>query len=99
MSDRPPAPGSGAGRYHPRTERHRKRGRGRLRFRDASAMAIGGMIGGGIFSVLGVTIQLAGHLAFVCFVLAGAVALVTARAYAELTRRAGRSGGPYAYRC
>lgn len=62
-------------------------------------MAIGGMIGGGIFSVLGVTIQLAGHLAFVCFVLAGAVALVTARAYAELTRRAGRSGGPYAYRC
>ncbi len=29
--------------------------------------------------------------------LAGAVALVTARAYASLTRRAGRSGGPYAY--
>lgn len=60
-------------------------------------MAIGGMIGGGIFSVLGVTIQLAGHLAFLCFMLAGAVALVTAHAYAALTRRAGRSGGPYAY--
>ncbi len=62
-------------------------------------MAIGGMIGGGIFSVLGVTAQLAGHLAFVCFVLAGAVALLTAHAYAALTRRAGRSGGPYAYLC
>jgi amino acid transporter len=60
-------------------------------------MAIGGMIGGGIFSVLGVTIQLAGHLAFLCFVLGGALALVTAHAYAGLTRRAGRSGGPYAY--
>ena len=34
-------------------------------------MAIGGMIGGGIFSVLGVTIELAGHLAFACFVLGG----------------------------
>jgi amino acid transporter len=65
--------------------------------RDASAMAIGGMIGGGIFSVLGVTIQLAGHLAFVCFILAGAVALMTARGYAGLTLRAKRSGGPYAY--
>lgn len=62
-------------------------------------MAIGGMIGGGIFSVLGVTIELAGHLAFVCFVLAGAIALVTAHSYAGLTRRAGRSGGPYAYLC
>lgn len=60
-------------------------------------MAIGGMIGGGIFSVLGVTIQLAGHLAFVCFVLAGAVALVTAHSYAGLARLAGRSGGPYAF--
>lgn len=62
-------------------------------------MAIGGMIGGGIFSVLGVTIELAGHLAFLCFVMAGLVALVTARSYAGLTRRAGRSGGPYAYLC
>jgi amino acid transporter len=60
-------------------------------------MAIGGMIGGGIFSVLGVTIELAGHLASACFLLAGALALVTAHSYADLTRRAGRSGGPYAY--
>ena len=49
-------------------------------------MAIGGMIGGGIFAVLGVTIEVAGHLAFACFLLAGAVALVTARGYAGLSR-------------
>lgn len=80
--------------YHPRTERHRVTGRGRLRVRDATAMAVGGMIGGGIFSVLGVTIQLAGHLAFVCFVLAGAIAAITAQSYAELARSTGGSGGP-----
>ena len=83
--------------YSPRTERHRSKERGRLRLRDASAMAIGGMIGGGIFSVLGVTIELAGHLAFLCFVLAGAVAGVTAHSYASLARRSRRSGGPDRY--
>jgi amino acid transporter len=97
MGARPRGSPAGSGPYHPRTERHQGRGRGLLRLRDASAMAIGGMIGGGIFSVLGVTVQLAGHLAFACFVLAGAVALVTAHSYAGLARRAGRSGGPYAY--
>jgi len=89
-SDRQPSGWS----YHPRTERHRKKGRGRLRLRDASAMAIGGMIGGGIFTVLGETIRIAGHLAFLTFVLAGALAGLTAHSYAALARRTGRSGGP-----
>jgi amino acid transporter len=60
-------------------------------------MAVGGMIGGGIFSVLGVTVDLAGHLAFACFLLGGAVALITAHSYATLSLRAGRSGGPFLY--
>jgi amino acid transporter len=85
------------GPYHPNTERHQRQGRDRLRLRDATAMGVGGMIGGGIFSVLGVTIERAGHLAFACFLLAGALAMVTARSYACLSRRAGRSGGPYTY--
>jgi hypothetical protein len=58
-------------------------------------MAVGGMVGGGIFSVLGVAITLAGHLAFGCFVLGGVVAAVTARSFAGLTGRSGRSGGPF----
>ncbi len=90
----PRRPGSDDPAYHPRTKRHHDKHRGRLRLRDASAMAVGGMIGGGIFSVLGVTIQLAGHLAFVCFVLGGLLAAVTARSYAGLARRTGGSGGP-----
>jgi hypothetical protein len=60
-------------------------------------MAVGGMIGGGIFSVLGVTVAVAGHAAFGCFVLGGVIALLTAHAYATLSLRAGRSGGPFVY--
>ena len=58
-------------------------------------MAVGGMIGGGIFSVLGVAITLAGHLAFGCFVLGAVVAGITARSYAGVTLRAGTSGGAF----
>ncbi len=49
--------------FHPRTHHARKR-KQTLGLREAIAMAVGGMIGGGIFSVLGVTVDLAGHLAF-----------------------------------
>jgi hypothetical protein len=45
---------------------------------DATAMGVGGMIGGGIFSVLGVAITLAGNLAFGCFVLGAVLAGATA---------------------
>jgi amino acid transporter len=87
---------AGRGPYHPRTHA-RRRARGRLGLRECCAMAIGGMIGGGIFSVLGVTVDLAGHLAFAAFLLGGAVAGLTARAYARLALHSGRSGGPFAY--
>ncbi len=60
-------------------------------------MAIGGMIGGGIFSVLGVTIDLAGHFAFAAFLVGGAIAALTAHAYARLALNAGRAGGPFTY--
>ncbi|HET7574085.1 MAG TPA: APC family permease, partial [Solirubrobacterales bacterium] len=82
--------------YHPRAHARRRAGE-RLGLREACAMAIGGMIGGGIFSVLGVTIDLAGHLAFAAFLLGGAIAMLTARAYARLALHSGRSGGPFAY--
>ena len=58
-------------------------------------MAIGGMIGGGIFSVLGVAIALAGHLAFGCFVLGAVLAALTGRSWVGVTARSGRSGGPF----
>ena len=82
--------------YHPRAHARRRRGE-RLGLREACAMAIGGMIGGGIFSVLGVTVDLAGHLAFTAFLIGAVIAALTARAYARLAIHAGRSGGPFAY--
>jgi amino acid transporter len=80
--------------YHPRATRVRRQDR-RLRVPDASAMAIGGMIGGGIFSVLGVAVALAGDLAAGCFVLGAVLSLMTARSWARVTARSGRSGGPF----
>jgi amino acid transporter len=83
-------------RHHPRAEHRARRGE-KLGLREATAMAIGGMIGGGIFSVLGVTIDLAGHLAALCFVLGAIIAGLTAHAYAKLATQSGRSGGPFTY--
>lgn len=80
--------------YHPRTAA-RRRDKGKLRVRDATAMAVGGMIGGGIFTVLGVAVTLAGHLAFGCFLLGGVIAALTAKSFAAVTARAGTSGGPF----
>ena len=84
-----------AGPYHPRTAHRRGRDSG-LGLWDSTAMAVGGMIGGGIFSVLGVAITLAGNLAFGCFVIGAVLAGLTAHSYAGLTARVGRSGGPFA---
>ena len=38
------------------------------------SIGIGGMVGGGIFSVLGLTVQIAGSAAYLSFVVGGIVA-------------------------
>lgn len=52
---------------------------------SAVAIGVGGMVGGGIFAVLGLSVQLSGGGAPVAFVLAGVVALLTAYSYARLS--------------
>jgi amino acid transporter len=49
------------------------------------AIGVGGMVGGGIFAVLGLAVQLAHGGTPVAFALAGVVALLTAYAYAKLS--------------
>ncbi|MBK5238814.1 MAG: amino acid permease [Actinomycetales bacterium] len=83
--------------FHARIAARRRQGLGKLRLRDAVAMAVGGMVGGGIFSVLGVTVGLAGHLAAGSFVIGGAIAMATAHSFSVLSLRAGRSGGLFVY--
>ncbi len=50
---------------------------------STSAIGIGGMVGGGIFAVLGLSVKLAGGGAPLAFGVAGAVALLTAYAYSK----------------
>lgn len=63
----------------------------------AWAMAVGGMIGGGIFSTLGVVISVAGEWAWLSFLIGGVVALASGHSYSALTRQIGEPGGSYAY--
>ena len=60
-------------------------------------MAVGGMVGGGIFSVLGVVVQLAGSLAWLAFVCAGLIALATAFSYSHLATLFGKGGGSFGF--
>ncbi len=51
------------------------------------------MVGGGIFAVLGLSVQIAGGGAPIAFLVAGMVALLTARSYALLSRSYPSRGG------
>lgn len=57
------------------------------------SIGVGGMVGGGIFAVLGLSVQLAEGGASLAFLLAGLVALATAYAYSRLSVRFPDQGG------
>ncbi len=57
------------------------------------SIGIGGMVGGGIFAVLGLSVQIAQGGAPVAFLVAGLVALLTARSYALLSKSYPSQGG------
>ncbi|HKJ92475.1 MAG TPA: hypothetical protein VJ957_04860, partial [Longimicrobiales bacterium] len=60
-------------------------GRGRIGLWETVAIGVGGMVGGGIFAVLGLSVKLTGGGAPLAFLIAGIVALVTAYSYARLS--------------
>jgi amino acid transporter len=59
----------------------------------AIAIGIGGMVGGGIFAVLGVAAELAGGATPVSFLVGGSVAALTAYSYSRLSVRFRSNGG------
>jgi len=61
------------------------------------SMAVGGMVGGGIFSVLGVIIQSAGQWAWLSFFIAGIVALISAHSYSQLALKYKEGGGAFTF--
>jgi len=72
-------------------------GKDRIGFWEATAIGIGGMVGGGIFAVLGLSVELTRGAAPFAFLLAGLVALVTAYSYARLSIVFPSQGGTVAF--
>jgi amino acid transporter len=70
---------------------------GKLGWNATWCMAVGGMVGGGIFSVLGVVVHLAGALAWLSFVFAGLIALATAYSYVYLAVHYREPGGAFLF--
>ena len=74
-----------------------KTGDGKIAFWGVVAIGVGGMVGGGIFAVLGLAVQLAHGGTPVAFAVAGAVALLTAYSYAKLSVAYPSRGGTVAF--
>jgi len=62
---------------------------------DATLIGVGAMIGAGIFVLIGIAAGVAGPALLLSFVLNGAIALITAMAYAELGSCYHDAGGGY----
>jgi len=69
----------------------------KLDLKQMIAMGVGGMVGGGIFSVLGLAIAQAGHAAPIAFALGGVIALLTGYSYARLGLEFRSDGGSFTY--
>ena len=71
--------------------------RKQLGFWEVTAIGVGGMVGGGIFAVLGLSVELTHGGAPLAFMMAGLVALVTAYSYARLSVTFPSQGGTVAF--
>ncbi|MFX0114132.1 MAG: APC family permease [Candidatus Hodarchaeota archaeon] len=68
-----------------------------LEFKDGLAIGIGGMIGGGIFSVLGIAAGMAGPAVVLSFLFGGIIAGLTGHSYARLAVRHPKAGASFVY--
>ena len=64
---------------------------------EATSIGIGGMVGGGIFAVLGLAVQLSGGGTPIAFIIAGVVALITGYSYAKLSVAFPDEGGTVSF--
>lgn len=68
-------------------------GTGQIGMAAAVSIGIGGMVGAGIFSILGVVAQVAGNAMWVAFAIGGVVALLSTYSYAKLGAKFPSAGG------
>ena len=80
-----------------RKELKMAKGKNKMNFNATWSMAVGGMVGGGIFSVLGIIISISGQWAWLSFVIAGLIALISAHSYSQLSLKYKRSGGAFTF--
>jgi amino acid transporter len=69
----------------------------KLSFNGTWSMAVGGMIGGGIFSTLGVVVSIAGPWAWLSFLTAGLIALAAGYSYVKLAVYYDEGGGAFTF--
>lgn len=69
----------------------------KLGLKEVVAMGVGGIIGGGIFAVLGVAAQISGNAAFLTYAIAGVIALVSGRSYWHMTEQLREEGGSFTF--
>ncbi len=69
----------------------------KLRLPELMAMGIGGMIGGGIFSVLGMAVDISGHAAPFAFLIGSLVALSAGYSYVKLALGFRSDGASFTY--
>ena len=69
----------------------------KLGLKELIAMGVGGMVGGGIFSVLGLSANLSGHAAPIAFLIGGIIALLTGWSYSKLGLSFRDEGGSFTY--
>lgn len=68
-----------------------------FKLKELIAIGIGGMIGGGIFSVLGLAVDISGHAAPLSFIIAGLIALAAGYAYVKLALAYHSDGASFTY--
>lgn len=79
------------------TTRISRSGKAKLGYWEVTAIGVGGMVGGGIFAVLGLSVALTRGGAPIAFLIAGMVALVTSYSYARLSVTFPSQGGTVAF--
>src|SRR4030088_2397267 len=75
------------------TNSARASGSGQIGMAAAVSIGIGGMVGAGIFSILGVVAQAAGSAMWLAFAIGGVVALLSTYSYAKLGATFPSAGG------
>ncbi|WP_227352954.1 APC family permease [Haladaptatus salinisoli] len=68
-----------------------------LGLKEAIAMALGGMIGGGIYSAFGIVVAISGKIAWLAFTVAGFVAMCAGYSYVQLNKLTENKGGAPTY--